>query len=253
MRLRKLCTLLAIMPVLAFAETYQYDASNVKTNVWQPTKNGFPLVPFHDGSNNGWTSVVSRVSLPNSSRVAVSFNVATNAIISPLAFLGATTQACSYVFAVVRSPSLDHALPTVMDAPHQDVRLRKARHTALWRFEASTFHHVSVNGLDTDVFTPSQNFQLIEVTFTSPVKIGELFIGGAIPRPEWKRQWRGEISELIFLSDIPTPTQREALHDYAKRKWRVPVPHADGINAPWILSEMGINTDSVYATFIFIR
>jgi len=254
MKLRRLCPLLAIVPLLALAETYQYDASNVKTNVWQPTKNGFPLVPFH-GSDNGWTSVVSRVSIPNSLRYAVSFNATANAIISPLTFLGATTQTCSYVFAIVRSPSLDCALPTLMDAPRHDVRLRKDRRTKLWNFETSTAYHININGMESESFTPSQNFQLVEVTFTSPspVKIGELYIGGALPRPEWRRAWRGEIGELIFLTDSPTPDQRKALHDYARRKWRVPLPYAEGINARQVLAGMGITTDTIYSTFIFVR
>ena len=254
------CIIISAFALSSLAECHQYDASNAKPGAWHPSKEGPALAPLH-ASGNGWASTIHTVAVGK--RAAVSFDAVTDPVISPLSFATLPTQEVSYVFAVVRSASLDYFLPTLIDAPGLDVRLRRKPLTQEWSFDAGmqgckpaseTNFAIRVNGVDTRRFIPAQGFQLAEISFESPVALHELRIGGAAPRPQWRRHWRGEIGEMIFLSEAPTPQQRNALYRYASRKWGVPVAYdVGGVNVAGTLREMGVDTGTLFANIIVIR
>ena len=251
MRFKRLCTLLATAPLLAFAESHQYCPADASPGAWNPARDGASLVPYH-GTGHGWTSAVVKVS-----GNVISFDSTANPATSPLAFTGeASTNRISTVFAIVRMASPDGgSLPTLIDAPGHDIRLRRAplSNPAQWSFETDGATHVSVNGTDSADFTPSQGFQLVEIDFASPVALNDLRIGGAAPRPQWDRNWSG-IAELILLANAPAPEQRDALRLYAHRKWRVNVPSTpDGMDAQTLLLGLGLRTGNPFSSSLFIR
>jgi len=243
----------------ANAQVIQFDASrpaafSLSGNAvqeWRAVRPGTALAPFH-APGNGWAAVTRLA--PYGTKATVSFNGGGNATPSPLAFGENAAATISAVFAVVKCET-PAPLSTLMDAP---VDVRTAAKPAIppsWAFpEEQLGNAVSyrVNGVQTADFAPSASFQLIEIHFPAPPELRELFIGGAIPAPHWRRNWRGEVAELLFLPSAPSPQERNAIHHYVSVKWGVGVPYVNDFDIASRLRDLGISAD-VFSTRLIVR
>ena len=238
------------------AECWQYVAAGAGDSAtWPPVKGGLALVPFHGGSN-GWASAVHAVAVSavGRARFAASFNFPTNGIASPLAFAGAASQEVAHVFVVTRVAALDGFLPTLIDMSPRDLRLRRDRDSGAWAFEGSPNCRVSVNGVDTDAFGVSPKFQLVEIDFEPAVGAGGLRLFNSAGRPEWKRNWRGDVGEVVACTEAPTRAQRQCLLNYFHAKWGVPAAFdVRGVNVIGELKAMGVDHGGVFATLVIVR
>jgi len=252
----------------AHAQVAQFDASRADAftlsgntvQEWRSVKLGAALTPFH-GSSNGWETA-SRLA-PYGEKPTVSFtNGSGNAVPSPMAFgeagrLGGDAFALpvATIFAVVKCET-PAQFSTLIDAP-VDVRLT-AQPTVppSFKFSEEQLGHTAtyfINGAETADFAPSSAYQLVEVTFGNPLELSDIFIGGSVPSPSWKRNWRGEIAELLFLPISPSPEERNAIHDYVSHKWDVAVPYAPDSASPALLASLGISAGNLYNSVILVR
>ena len=223
---------------------------------WRPVRTGPPLTPLH-GASNGWDTV-TRLS-PYGEKPAVSFTGDGNATPSPLTFMEGERPRepfpVSTVFAVIKCETPVN-FSTLIDAP---VDIRLTTQIAIpppFTFSEEQLGYTvtyRINGTETANFTPSASYQLIEVSFGNPPELSEIFIGGSIPAPHWKRNWRGEIAELLFFPSPPSPEQRNAVHHYLSLKWGVNVPYTINHTSPALLASLGIATGGAFNTLILIR
>jgi len=109
-----------------------------------------------------------------------------------------------------------------------------------------------INGAETADFAPSSAYQLVEVTFGNPLELSDIFIGGSVPSPSWKRNWRGEIAELLFFPTPPSPEERNSVRHYAAVKWGAAVPYAHDFDIASRLRGLGIATE-IFSTRIIVR
>jgi len=266
-KLRPYIFTLAVMATLAAtAQVAQFDASRNASftltgnavQEWRSVRLGAALTPFH-GSSNGWETAVRLA--PHGEKSIVSFNGSGNAVPSPMAFgeagrLGGDAFALpvTTIFAVVKCAT-PVQFSTIIDAP-VDIRLT-TQTTVPPSFKLSEEqlgHTVMyyVNGAETANFTPSASYQLVEVLFPSPLEPSDIFIGGAVASPSWRRGW-GEIAELLFFPTPPSPQERNAVHDYVSRKWGVAVPYAPDSASPALLASLGISAGNLYNSVIIAR
>jgi len=254
----------------AYSLCLQFDASSPSTltlngttvTAWTSVKGSTTLVPIH-GASNGWSTATLQ---SISGRSSVSFMSQDGVSIpSPFAFHGTeTTQSVVYVFAIVRSQVPTFRM-TLLDAPI-DIRLEsnfpfvgegvpEGRGSGLF-FQEEQLGNIAtyaINGHSTSTFLPSEKWQAVEVTLQTPTSLNALFIGGSIPSPAWKRNFNGNIAELIFLGSAPTLEQRNALYHYARAKWRVPVDYDFSPHSANILRNLGVDPKNVFATFFLVR
>jgi len=146
---------------------------------------------------------------------------------------------------------------TLLDAPI-DIRLEgRATASSPSRFQEEQLGNTAtyaINGYGTPKFSSSEKWQAVEITFqTTNVSLNALFVGGAIPTPAWKRNFNGNIAEIIFLGSAPTPEQRNALYHYARAKWHVSVDYDFSPHSAAILRNLGVDPGNVFATFFLIR
>ena len=243
----------------ANAAVTQFDASRHATftlsagntvQEWRSVRTGATLIPLH-GASNGWDSAV----VSHGARLAVSFIANGSAIPSPLSFGENNDTPVSTVFAVVKCAA-PARLSTLLDTPVDVRTTAKPSLLPSWAFPTEQLGNTveyRINGAATSDFTPSSAYQLVEARFPSPLELSDIFIGGSIPSPLWKRNWRGEIAELLFFPMTPSPEQRNALHHYLSRKWGVPAPYSHSHASPALLASLGISTGDIFNTAIIVR
>jgi len=241
------------------AQVAQFDASRADRLTlsgsavleWRSVKSGISLTPLH-GPSNGWASA-SRLA-PYGTKSTVSFAGNGGTVPSPMTFGEGDDTPVSAVFAVVKCTA-PAQFSTLMDAP-VDVRL--AAQPAVppsFKFSEEQLGHTAtyhINGTESAGFAPSASYQLVEVTFGNPPELSEIFVGGSIPSPLWKRNWRGEIAELLFFPSPPTPEERNAARHYASVKWGVAVPYVHDFDIASRLRGLGISTE-LFSTRIIVR
>ncbi|MCL1856557.1 MAG: hypothetical protein FWF84_02805, partial [Kiritimatiellaeota bacterium] len=110
-----------------------------------------------------------------------------------------------------------------------------------------------VDGVGTAAFAPSASFQLVAVRFGATVNVGDVYVGGSVPSPAWKRNWRGEAGEILVFPFEPSPEEENALRHYVAVKWGVCVPHVPTTATPHILRAIGVSTDAYFNTLIIVR
>ena len=246
------CLLLAAS---AHALCLQFDASSPATlttngnavTAWVSIKGGVTLMPIH-GASNGWSAAILQ---PAPGKSSVSFRSQDGiSVPSPLAFHGTeATQKVAYVFAIVRSQTPRHRM-TLLDAP-VDVRLETGN-----QFQEEQLGNTAtyaINGHGTPTFLPSDRWQTVEVTFQTPVAINALYLGGSVPNPAWKRNFNGEISELVLLPAQPAPEQRNALLHYARAKWGARTDCDPLFTSGTTLRTMGMDTGDTFTALLRIR
>ena len=284
--MRRYTALMAMSVALAaHAGVTQFDASRENTFTlaaggavaeWRSVRGGAALTPFH-GALNGWGAAMRPVPPPPwavpppERRGRVSFAGGGASVPSPMMFTdgglegeqgGASASLrtpspapVSAVFAVVRCEAAA-SLTTLFDTP-VDVRL-KPKETVLpaWAFSEEQNENAAeyrVNGVPTADFKPSPAFQLAEVSFDVPQTLGGIFLGGSVPSPAWKRQWRGEVAEIIIFPSAPSPQERNAVHHYLALKYAIPVAYSGDPATPALLRDIGVATGSIFSTAIIVR
>ena len=252
----------ALLMIPSALATVQFDALRRDTFIlsgdtvqeWRAVKSGAALTPLH-GSSNGWETAVRLA--PYGEKAAVSFTDSNgNAVPSPMTFGEDDDTPVSTVFAVIKCTT-PAQLSTLIDAPTVDIRLT-AKPTVLpsFKFSEEQLGYTAtyrVNGTATASLTPSSSYQLVEVLFSSPLELSDIFVGGSVAVPSWKRNWRGEIAELLFLPSPPSPQERNAVHHYVSRKWGVAVPYTPNYASPALLSALGVSTGDIFSTVIIVR
>ena len=246
--------LAAVCSASVFGQTLQFDASAAANNSsgtsntvasWTSVRGGVVMSPAH-GQSNGWT----RATLVTGAWQGVNF--ATNTA-SPLHAEGATNTVAA-AFAVVRCTE-PADLGTLLDAP-ASARFAtrhwpgEPRLLALSQLGSATLYRV--NGVATNRLEAAEHYQLVEVSWPEPVALADIYVGGAVPSPAWRRAWPGELAELIFLGSTPSSAEREALGYYAARKWGAPVD-ASGTNAREALDGLGVSHGTLFTLILIIR
>jgi len=228
------------------AVTVTTDASNY-VEQWQALKNHVVLAPLH-GRSNGWEH--AKFSGSASQKMGVDFS--SNPAVAP--FVATTNATAHFALAVVRCAA-PTPLATLFGTPcavrfESNVWFDTA--PALSTRQRSHTVSYTVNGITTNEFLGSSDFQLVEVAWDEAIKLDEVYVGGAAGSPAWQRGWVGEIGELIFFATKPTQLEREALRRYAAIKWGVPVS-VSSPNAKNILHDMGIVAGSYFATILILK
>jgi hypothetical protein len=140
---------------------------------------------------------------------ALSFNGAGPDIPSPVCFTNATNAAVQTVVLAVRGNAAD--LATLVDAPV----------TARVRIAADGCPEPDMTAAEralTESLTPGQ-WQIAEVDLDRPASLPEVFFGGSSGRPEWLRNWRGEIAEVVGFSTTPGGDARAGVANYLAARW----------------------------------
>jgi len=257
------CGALILLSALSLhAQAVQFDASrhdtlalsqNNAVQEWRSVKTGALLIPLH-GASNGWGAAT--LLAPYGVKGTVAFDDAnSNAAPSPMAFGGDIDFPVATIFAVIKCDS-PFPLSTLIDAP-VDIRLETMPSWAFQTEQHGNAIQYRVNGVDTPDFSPSSSFQLVEARFITETgnrpSLQGLYLGGSAPSPLWRRNWRGEIAELLLFPFDPSPDERNAVHRYLSVKWGVPAPHWRDDSAPSILRALGIDAGAAFSTAIIVR
>jgi hypothetical protein len=70
----------------------------------------------------------------------------------------------------------------------------------------------------TEQFRPGQ-WQSVWIDFEAPADLSGLFFGGSAGRPEWSRNWRGEIAEIVGFNVPPDADIRAGVANYLAIRW----------------------------------
>lgn len=95
-------------------------------------------------------------------------------------------------------------------------------------------------------------YRVFTVDFAEPVPLSDLFFGGSVGRPEWRRNWQGEIAEIIGFDIAPDTDIHCGTANYLAN-------HCSGGSYPATSKQRaaakaaGLYTGSTWMTIIMIR
>ena len=162
----------------------------------------------------GWTVPTAAPVTPK--LVALSFGDGGADCPSPVYFPCMTNITVSTVMLAARGSLAD--LATLIDAP-ETARLRVMPE---WCPEPPDI--TMIERALTEAVTPGRweepgRWKVLEVDFAEPAELSELFFGGAAGRPDWLRNWRGEIAELVAFDAPPDGATRAGVANYFSIRW----------------------------------
>jgi hypothetical protein len=173
---------------------------------------------------------------------ALSFVACGTNIPSPICFANTSTVTVQTLILATRGDSSD--LATLIDAPG----------TARLRITAADGQEAEMSLTErslTEQFRPGQ-WLAVGIDFETPANLSGLFFGGSAGRPEWSRNWRGEIAEIVGFNTQPDSDVRAGVANYLAIRWGFggyPATQAQRQAA----AGAGLHYGSVWGTVLFIR
>jgi hypothetical protein len=140
---------------------------------------------------------------------AVSFGGGGTGTPSPVRFADTEEVAVQTLILATRGDPAD--LATLIDAPA----------TARLRIAADGGREAEMSGAErslTEQFLPDR-WLTVEIDFETPENLPGLFFGGSAGRPEWSRNWRGEIAEIVGFGTPPDAAARAGVANYLSLRW----------------------------------
>ena len=193
-----------------------------------------------------------------------------SAVASPLQFADSATddsatnamRVAKRIFAVVVcaeaadfSTLIDAPCPVAFEAAALDAAESGVAESVRF-FSTNLVGHassLSVNGEAESEFALGMSSQLVEAEFDAAAPMSRIFIGGSAAVPSWNQNWRGGIRELIFLPEIPSEREAQAVRRYLALKHSMRIPtEADG-GVAGVLAAMGIDDHGLFSTVILAR
>ena len=102
-------------------------------------------------------------------------------------------------------------------------------------------------------FVPDQ-WQVLEVDLGAPVPLASLFFGDTAGRPEWLRQWRGEIRGIVCFDAPPDSDVRAGVANWLALRGGFPgYPYQATHAQRKAAAEAGLNYGVDWATVIIVR
>lgn len=213
----------------------------------EPSRVVFQSTPATDtrkvvafGGETGW-GTPSTVSVTPELN-AVSFDGGWTNVPSPVSFPNANTITVQTLILTARGNSTD--LATLVDAP-MTARLRIASAGSL-EPEMSV-----VERSLTEQFQPDR-WLVVGIDFDAPTNLPSLYFGGSSGRPEWSRNWKGEIAEIVGFNTLPSADLRAGVANYLAIRWgfgghpATPEQRQAAIDA-------GLSYGTVWGTVLIIR
>ena len=188
----------------------------------------------------GWAAPFAVAATPELD--ALSFDGAGPGIPSPVCFTGATNAAVQTVILAVRGSATN--LATLADAPE----------TARLRIAAEGDPVPDMTAAEralTESLTPDQ-WQVAEIDFDEPANLAVVFFGGSAGRPEWLRNWRGEIAEAVGFSTSPDGDVRAGVANYLSIRWGFG-GHPANAQQRQAAINAGLNSGHVWGTILFFK
>ena len=188
----------------------------------------------------GWTAPAAVAATPELD--ALSFDGSGPGIPSPVCFTGATNAAVRTVILAVRGSATN--LATLADAP-EAARLRIAADG-----DPGPDMTDAERAL-TESLTPDQ-WQIAEIDFEEPASLDGVYFGGSAGRPEWLRNWRGEIGEVVGFNTPPDGDVRAGVANYLAIRWGVGGHPANAEQRQAAIAA-GLNSGHVWGTVLFFK
>ena len=180
----------------------------------EPSRVVFQSTPAYDprtatafGAEPGWGSPAAVPATPDLD--AVFFGDSGTNTPSPVFFADTETVNVQTLIIATRGDPAD--LATLIDAPG----------TARLRIAADGGRVAEMSGAErslTEQFLPDQ-WLTAEIDFETPENLSGLFFGGSAGRPEWARNWRGEIAEIVGFDTPPDADVRAGVANYLSIRW----------------------------------
>lgn len=171
--------------------------------VFQSTPASDPRATTAFGAEPGWGMPAAVPVTPKLN--AVSFGGGGTNTPSPVCFADTETVTVQTLILATRGDSAD--LATLVDAAGT-ARLRVSQEAEMSGAERSL----------TEQFRPGR-WLTVEIDFETPEELPGLFFGGSAGRPEWSRNWRGEIAEIVGFDTPPDADVRAGVADYLAVRW----------------------------------
>jgi len=188
----------------------------------------------------GWITPAAVSAIPKLN--ALSFDGAGPDIPSPVCLTNATNAAVQTVVLAVRGNAAD--LATLVDAP-VTARIRIAAEGCPEPDMTAAERALTVS------LTPGQ-WQVAEVDFDLPAGLPEVFFGGSAGRPEWLRNWRGEIAEVVAFNTTPDEDARAGVANYLAVRWGIGGYPANARQRQAAI-DAGLNYGSTWGTLLFFK
>jgi len=188
----------------------------------------------------GWAAPAAVAATPELD--ALSFDGTGPDIPSPVCFTNAPNAAVQTVILAVRGSAAD--LATLADAPE----------TARIRIAADGDPEPDMTDAEralTESLTPGQ-WQVAEIDFDEPASLDGVFFGGSRGRPEWLRNWRGEIAEVVGFSTSPGGDVRAGVANYLAIRWGFGGYPANAEQRQAAINA-GLNSGHVWGTILFFK
>jgi len=165
---------------------------------------------------------------------ALSFGGSGAGVPSPVRLADAAGVAARTVFLAARGSAA--ALATLLDAP-EPARLCGADGAG-----------EALAGL----FVPDA-WRVFAVDFEEEADLGSLFFGGSAGRPEWRREWRGEIAEVVCFDAPPDADVRAGVAHCLALRWGAKgVPPATDAQRR-AAAAAGLHAGGVWGTLVILR
>ncbi|MEI7901196.1 MAG: hypothetical protein WCK89_13165 [bacterium] len=175
--------------------------------VFQSTPASDPRTTVAFGAEPGWGIPAIVPATPDLN--AVSFGDGGTNTPSPVCFADTATVTVQTLILVTRGAAAD--LATLTDAPE----------SARLRITAAEGQEPEMSGperLLTEQFLPDR-WLTVGIDFETPADLPGLFFGGSAGRPEWFRNWRGEIAEIVGFDTPPDADVRAGVANYLSLRW----------------------------------
>ena len=188
----------------------------------------------------GWAAPAAVAATPELD--ALSFDGTGPDIPSPVCFTNAPNAAVQTVILAVRGSAAE--LATLADAPE----------TARIRIAADGDPEPDMTDAEralTESLTPGQ-WQVAEIDFDEPASLDGVFFGGSAGRPEWLRNWRGEIAEVVGFSTPPDGDVRAGVANYLAIRWGIGGYPASAEQRQAAIGA-GLNCGHVWGTILFFK
>lgn len=166
-----------------------------------------PRVMVCFNNEPGWCSPLAVPVTPTLSALSFTGNATNTA--SPVCFSNTETVTVQTLMLATRGDAAD--LATLADAP-ETARLRLVSDGSLQTEPGPVEQSL------TQQFVPEQ-WQIVAVDFDAPVYLAGMTFGGSAGRPEWCRNWRGEISEIVGFDRLPDADIRAGVANYLAIRW----------------------------------
>jgi hypothetical protein len=189
----------------------------------------------------GWAPPASNAVTPKLR--ALSFDGAGPGIPSPVCFTNLPGAAVRTVILAARGSAAD--LATLVDAP-ETARLRIAREGGAEPGMTAAERSLA------EQFSPGQ-WRVFEIGFSRDTPLAGLFFGGSAGRPEWARNWRGEIAEAVCFGAPPDADTRAGVAHYLALRWGIAgVPPATAAQRQ-AAAGAGLHCGLVWATVFIVK